>query len=134
MNETVANFTPTSPGGARVFDRYEFVSESPAVGVLVLVVLVIAALMGAFGNILILVALCRSKMKSLEYIFIGNLAISDLYVTMVADPMSIVGELTLDRDIFSANFALVLLYNIHIIHKTQLTKCYIIYILKSSNF
>ena len=99
MNETVANFTPTSPGGARVFDRYEFVSESPAVVVLVLVVLVIAALIGAFGNILILVAVCRSKMKSLEYIFIGNLAISDLYVTMVADPMSIVGELTLDRDI-----------------------------------
>ena len=82
-----------------MFDRYEFVSESPAVGVLVLVVLVIAALIGAFGNILILVALCRSKMKSLEYIFIGNLAISDLYVTMVADPMSIVGELTFYRDI-----------------------------------
>lgn len=31
-------------------------------------------------------------MNSLECIFIGNLALSDLYVTIVADPMSIVGK------------------------------------------
>ncbi|XP_061193333.1 melatonin receptor type 1B-A-like [Saccostrea echinata] len=89
MNESIA-LTP----GPRVFDRYEFVSESPAVGVFLLIVLIFASLVGAFGNLLILVSLCKCKMmKSLECIFIGNLAISDLYVTLVADPMSIIAKL-----------------------------------------
>lgn len=89
INETVV----TTAAGSRAFDRYEFVSESPGVGVLVLIVLIVASVVGGFGNILILVSLWKSKtMKSLECIFIGNLAISDLYVTMVADPMSIVGK------------------------------------------
>lgn len=93
-DEMVINETVVTPAaGSRVFDRYEFVSESPAVGVLVLIVLIVASVVGGFGNLLILVSLWKSKtMKSLECIFIGNLAISDLYVTMVADPMSIVGK------------------------------------------
>jgi hypothetical protein len=33
-------------------------------------------------------------MKSLEKIFIGNLAISDMYVTLLADPMNIVSKYT----------------------------------------
>lgn len=88
MNESIA-VTP----GPRVFDRLEFLSESPAVGVFLLIVLIFASLIGTFGNMLILVSLCKSKkMNSLECIFIGNLAISDTYVTLVADPMSIIGE------------------------------------------
>lgn len=94
-DEMVINETVVTPAvGSRVFDRYEFVTESPAVGVLVLIVLIVASVVGGFGNLLILVSLWKSKtMKSLECIFIGNLAISDLYVTMVADPMSIVAKL-----------------------------------------
>lgn len=83
--------TDLSPAG-RVFSRFEFIAESPAVGSCLFVVLILASLVGAFGNLLILVALCKSKMNSLECIFIGNLALSDLYVTIVADPMSIVGK------------------------------------------
>lgn len=94
LDEMVINETVVTPAaGSRTFDRYEFVSEFPGVGVLVLIVLIVASVVGGFGNLLILVSLWKSKtMKSLECIFIGNLAISDLYVTMVADPMSIVGK------------------------------------------
>lgn len=104
-DEMVINETVVTPAaGSRVFDRYEFVTESPAVGVLVLIVLIVASVVGGFGNLLILVSLWKSKtMKSLECIFIGNLAISDLYVTMVADPMSIVGK-------FSNNIHLLINY------------------------
>lgn len=84
--------TDLSPAG-RVFSRFEFIAESPAVGSCLFAVLILASLVGAFGNLLILVALCKSKkMNSSECIFIGNLALSDLYVTIVADQMSIVGK------------------------------------------
>lgn len=84
--------TDLSPA-ERVFSRFEFIAESPGVGSCLFVALILASLVGAFGNLLILVALCKSKkMNSLECIFIGNLALSDLYVTIVADPMSIVGK------------------------------------------
>lgn len=96
--------TDLSPA-ERVFRRFEFIAESPAVGSCLFVALILASLVGAFGNLLILVALCKSKkMNSIECIFIGNLALSDLYVTIVADPMSIVGKYAafqlLDRHIF----------------------------------
>lgn len=96
--------TDLSPA-ERVFRRFEFIAESPAVGSCLFVALILASLVGAFGNLLILVALCKSKkMSSLECIFIGNLALSDLYVTIVADPMSIAGKYAafqlLDRPIF----------------------------------
>lgn len=96
--------TDISPA-ERVFRRFVFIIESPAVGSCLFVALILASLVGAFGNLLILVALCKSKkMNSLECIFIGNLALSDLYVTIVADPMSIVGKYAafqlLDRPIF----------------------------------
>ena len=78
--------------GSEVFGRFQFINESPAVGSCLLVVLILASISGAVGNLLILVALFKSKkMNSLECIFIGNLALSDLYVTLVADPMSLVG-------------------------------------------
>lgn len=96
--------TDLSPA-ERVLSRFEFIAESPGVGSCLFVALILASLVGAFGNLLILVALCKSKkMNSLECIFIGNLALSDLYVTIVADPMSIVGKYAafqlLDRPIF----------------------------------
>lgn len=96
--------TDLSPA-ERVLSRFEFIAESPGVGSCLFVALILASLVGAFGNLLILVALCKSKkMNSLECIFIGNLALSDLYVTIVADPMNIVGKYAafqlLDRPIF----------------------------------
>lgn len=96
--------TDLSPA-ERVLSRFEVIAESPGVGSCLFVALILASLVGAFGILLILVALCKSKkMHSLECIFIGNLALSDLYVTIVADPMSIVGKYAafqlLDRPIF----------------------------------
>ncbi|XP_056016843.1 uncharacterized protein LOC125675697 [Ostrea edulis] len=77
-----------------VFDRYQFVTESPGVAISLIIILLLAGLIGTFGNVLILLAICVMKnMKSLESIFIANLAISDIYVTIVADTMSIVAKL-----------------------------------------
>lgn len=90
------NFTDTIPefSDSGLFDRYEFVTESPGVAISLIVILLLAGLVGTGGNILILLALCVTKnMKSLESIFIANLAISDMYVTLVADGMSIVAKL-----------------------------------------
>lgn len=76
--------TDLSPA-ERVLSRFEFIAESPVVGSCLFVALILASLVGAFGNLLILVALCKSKKMK-------NLALSDLYVTIVADPMGIVGK------------------------------------------
>jgi hypothetical protein len=76
-----------------IFDRYQFVTESPGVAISLIIILLLAGLIGTCGNVLILLALCVIRnMKSLESIFIANLAISDTYVTLVADTMSIVGK------------------------------------------
>jgi hypothetical protein len=48
---------------------------------------------GTFGNIMILIVVSKTKeLRQTQSIFIINLAISDMYVTLIADPMSIVGE------------------------------------------
>ena len=75
------------------FARHEFLSLKPWIAFPVIIVITLASLIGVFGNVLILlaVALCK-KIRNEESIFIVNLALSDLYVTMVADPMSIVGK------------------------------------------
>jgi hypothetical protein len=79
----------------KTFERFEFVNESPALGILLIVILSFATVFGTCGNVLILVSVCKIiKMKSLEKIFIGNLAISDMYVTLLADPMNIVSKYT----------------------------------------
>ena len=76
------------------FNRHEFVKTRPGLAVPCLIILVIASIVGTFGNILTLAVICtKSKLRNTESIFIVNLAISDLYVTLLADPMSIVGKL-----------------------------------------
>jgi uncharacterized protein with PQ loop repeat len=63
------------------------------VAIPILIILVIAAILGSFGNILILIAIFKTKnLQRLECIFMANLAISDMYVTLFADPLSIVGR------------------------------------------
>ena len=77
----------------QILDRFEFVRQYPGVGYFLLIFLVLGAIFGTFGNALILVSVCRIiNMRSLEYIFIANLALSDMYVTLLADPMNIVGR------------------------------------------
>ena len=80
------------PGG-KVFGRFQFVQESPGVAIGSIFVLTMASIIGNFGNILILVAVFTTlKTKSLEFIFVGNLAVSDSFVTLVVNPINILGR------------------------------------------
>ena len=57
-----------------------------------LVVLLVATVVGTFGNVMILALMyTRKGIQSVETTFIVNLAISDLYVTAITDPMSFIG-------------------------------------------
>ncbi|XP_063432392.1 melatonin receptor type 1B-A-like [Mytilus trossulus] len=78
----------------KYFGKYEFIQESPGFAITSIALQTIASLVGTFGNALILIITARSKGKmSVQSIFIINIAISDMYVTMVADPMSVVGKI-----------------------------------------
>ncbi|KAK3098101.1 hypothetical protein FSP39_016114 [Pinctada imbricata] len=93
-NSTVSRDVNDELPSDLIFGRHEFLLEYPAVSIPCLVILVLAAIVGTFGNILILLAIGTTKnLRTLEGIFIANLAISDLYVTLFADPMSIVAKL-----------------------------------------
>lgn len=77
------------------FDPFEFVNTNPALGVIIFLVLVVASVAGTGGNLLILLAVAKNRdLQNVESVFIVNLAVCDMYVTLVADPLSIVGELT----------------------------------------
>ena len=76
-----------------VFGKHEFVQSRPWTAIPTIVILSIASFVGTGGNIMILLAIASShNLRNVEAIFIVNLAISDLYVTLIADPMSIVGK------------------------------------------
>jgi hypothetical protein len=75
------------------FGRHEFISSSPATALPTLIILVVATVVGTFGNIVTLILVCtRRIIRNVERVFIVNLAISDMYVTSFADPMSFIGE------------------------------------------
>ena len=76
-----------------IFAKYEFLREKPMTAYSVLTVVAIASLSGIFGNVLILLAVSFSKkFRPEESVFIFNLALSDLYVAAIAEPMSIIGK------------------------------------------
>ena len=76
-----------------IFAKYEFLREKPLTAFCVLTVIAIASLCGIFGNMLILLAVSFSnKFRPEESVFIFNLALSDLYVAAIAEPMSIIGK------------------------------------------
>jgi hypothetical protein len=90
MNSSDWTAVPTED---REFGRFEFVKESPVVAVSSLFILGFASAMGTFGNLLILAAVVRViPTKSLDFIFVGNLAFSDSIVTLVIDPLNILGK------------------------------------------
>lgn len=75
------------------FKRHEFITSKMEVALPCLLILSIATIVGTFGNIFILLSVfTRKTLRKVEGIFIVNLASSDLYVTLVADPMSIIGR------------------------------------------
>lgn len=79
--------------GDNSFERFQFVREAPEIALTSVLILTMAALVGTFGNLLILVSVCHTiKRKSLEFIFMGNLAVSDTFVTLIVDPINILGK------------------------------------------
>ncbi|WAR25824.1 MTR1A-like protein [Mya arenaria] len=90
-NNSVADNIPSS---VVVYGRHEFLQTRPELAVPCIIVLGIASIVGTLGNLLILfVVATKRKLRNVESIFIVNLAISDLYVTVVADPMSLIAKL-----------------------------------------
>ncbi|XP_071083595.1 melatonin receptor type 1B-B-like [Haliotis cracherodii] len=76
------------------FERHEFLTIQPEIAIPILFVLGLATVIGTLGNGLILVSVATRKyLHNVESIFIVNLACSDLYVTALADPMSIIAKL-----------------------------------------
>ena len=75
------------------FGKHEFIRTKPWTAFPIIVILSAASFVGTAGNILTLLAIASNKkLRNAEMIFIVNLAISDLYVTAIADPLSIVGK------------------------------------------
>ena len=78
----------------KYFEPYEFLETQPVLYYTLIITLVIASFVGSCGNICILVAIATQRdLHTVESVFIVNLACCDLYVTLVADPLSIVGKL-----------------------------------------
>ena len=76
-----------------VLAQYEFVQDNPWLAFPIVLVLFAASVIGTFGNILILLSVFMCKnVRTVESTFIVNLALSDMYVTLVADPFSIIGK------------------------------------------
>lgn len=77
---------------AIVFGRHEFLKSKTWIAAPVVVVIVLASVVGTFGNVLILAVICSNTLgRNVTITFITNLAISDLFMTLVADPMNVVG-------------------------------------------
>ena len=75
------------------FARLEFLQSKPWAAFPSIVFLSLASFVGTTGNVLTLLAIALNKsVRNVESVFIVNLALSDLYVTTVADPMSITGK------------------------------------------
>ena len=76
------------------WEPYEFLTAQPVLSILLITILVIASVVGSGGNILILVSIATQRnLQNVESVFVVNLACCDLYVTLIADPLSIVGKL-----------------------------------------
>lgn len=75
------------------FGKHQFILTNPATAIVCLLIRCIASLSGTAGNVLtILAILTHKKIRNEKSVFFVNLAVSDLYVTVVADPLSMVGK------------------------------------------
>ena len=84
---------PKDSGHDIGFTKFEFFQTNPWLAFPIVLVLFVASLIGTVGNILILLSVLMCKnVRTVESTFIVNLALSDLYVTLIADPFSIIGK------------------------------------------
>lgn len=83
-----------SSGGVVIYARHEFLKTRTALAVPVVVILLIASVVGTLGNVLTLAVICSNRLgRNVTTTFIMNLAMSDLFVTLIVDPMSLLGRL-----------------------------------------
>ncbi|OWF44003.1 melatonin receptor type 1B-B-like [Mizuhopecten yessoensis] len=93
-NFTTTTEAPIAIHTDQIWGRHQFLHESPGLAIPCIVVLAFASFVGTLGNVLVIVAVATQKsLQNKESTFIVNLAISDLYITTVADPMGIVAKL-----------------------------------------
>lgn len=82
-----------STDAADIYGRHEFLKTRTWVAVPVIIIVSLATALGTFGNVLILSVIWSNKLgRNVTTTFIMNLAMSDLFVTLVVDPMSILGK------------------------------------------
>lgn len=92
--DNASNIFPGMLASNQKFGRHEFISSSPGTAIPTLIILVVATVIGTFGNIVTLILVCtRRVIRNVEKVFIVNLAISDMYVTSFADPMSFIAKI-----------------------------------------
>ena len=96
----VMNSTITALELHRVFpnedawDKHEFITLYPWTAYSSILIVCLASLFGTAGNVLTVLAIAVNKnIRNVESVFFLNLAVSDLYVTAIADPLNVVGEL-----------------------------------------
>ncbi|KAH3827836.1 hypothetical protein DPMN_129779 [Dreissena polymorpha] len=70
-----------------------YVTAKPFWGVTNVIILVVTSVVGTFGNFLVLYVVAAKKaILKVESVFIVNLAISDVFVTAVANVISLLGK------------------------------------------
>lgn len=70
----------------------DYLRTEPLISIIYIVVIVITAVIGLFGNILIIGAVCvHRKLRTTGNLFIVNLAIADLVVVSIIQPFTIIG-------------------------------------------
>ncbi|KAH3819150.1 hypothetical protein DPMN_120883 [Dreissena polymorpha] len=70
-----------------------YVTENPFLGITYVIILGVTSVVGTFGNGLILYVVSVKKIiGKVESIFILNLAVSDIFVTAVANVISLLGK------------------------------------------
>ena len=76
-----------------IYEKHEFLNSKPWIAYPTVIILFVAAVCGTVGNTLTILAFATYKrVQTKDAVFFFNLAISDLYVTCVADPMSLIGR------------------------------------------
>jgi len=84
-----------SQGGV-IYGRHEFLKTRTLLATPLIVIIAAASVVGTVGNALVLTVICSNKLgRNVTTTFIMNLAMSDMFVTLIVNPMSLVGKLTI---------------------------------------
>lgn len=90
MNGGMAN---GSLNNVPVYGRHEFLKSRTLIATPVIVLISLACIVGTLGNFFILLVVCSNKLgRNVTTTFIMNLAVSDMIVTLIVDPMSLIGK------------------------------------------